>query len=331
MGGVIDLDSLLQRAAQLKSAGTPFAVVTVVRSEAPTSAKAGAKALVHADGTIEGWIGGGCAQPAVLASVKQALEDGRPRFIRIQPERETAPEAGIIDFGMACHSGGVLDIFVDPVTPRPTLLIIGHSPAGQMLCTLGRQLGFGVQVASPAATPDLFPHAERIVSRFDGVVPAAPAFVVVATQGNRDEAGLEAALATGADYIACIASQRKAVKLKQYLKERGHEPERVDAIIAPAGVLTGAVTPEEIALSVLTGVVQARRAGRGAVRAIGQAAAAAETPIDAATDPVCGMSVPVAGAEYRCEHEGRTYYFCCEHCRHSFAQQPARFLAAHAS
>lgn len=328
---MIDPDSLLQRAAQLKSAGKAFAVVTVVRSEAPTSAKAGAKALVHADGTIEGWIGGGCAQPAVLASVKQALEDGRPRFIRIQPERDAAPEAGIIDFGMACYSGGVLDIFVDPVTTRPTLLIIGHSPAGQTLCTLGRQLGFAVHIASPGATPDLFPQAERIVTRFDGGVPAAPAFVVVATQGNRDEAGLEAALATGAEYIGFIASQRKAAKLKQYLKERGHEPERVDAIIAPAGVLTGAVTPEEIALSVLTGVVQARRAGRGAVRPVGPAAVAGATAIDAAIDPVCGMSVPIAGAEHRHEYAGRTYYFCCERCRHRFAQQPARFLAAQAS
>jgi len=334
---MVDCDSLLDRASHLKAAGKAFAIVTVVRSEAPTSAKPGAKAIVHADGTIEGWIGGGCAQPAVLKSVRQALQEGKPRLIRISPERTDDPEAGVIEFGMACHSGGTLDIFIDPVTARPVLLIIGASPAGQTLSVLARQVGFEVHAAATDVARDLFAQADRVFDRLEGLTVVAPAFVVVATQGKGDEAGLEAALATGAEYVAFIASHRKAAKLKEYLKERGHDRERVDAIIAPAGVMTGAVTPEEIALSVLTGVVQARRAGRGAVRSMSTVARPV-TVVSAATrssaeaiDPVCGMSVVTAGAEHRSEYLGQAYYFCCAHCRHSFDKEPEKYLQARAS
>lgn len=334
---MVDCDSILERAGRLKAAGKAFAIVTVVRSESPTSAKPGAKAIVHADGTIEGWIGGGCAQPAVLKSVRQALQEGKPRLIRISPERTDDPEAGIIEFGMACHSGGTLDIFIDPVTARPVLLIIGASPAGQTLSVLARQVGFEVHAAAMDAAQDLFPQADRVFDKLEGLTVSAPAFIVVATQGKRDEAGLEAALATGAEYVAFIASHRKAAKLKEYLKERGHGGERVDAIIAPAGVVTGAVTPEEIALSVLTGVVQARRAGRGAVHTF-SAVAGQVTVLNVsgpqpaeAIDPVCGMSVATAEAEHRSEYRGQVYYFCCAHCRHSFDKEPEKYLQARAS
>jgi len=334
---MVDCDSILERAGQLKAAGKAFAIVTVVRSEAPTSAKPGAKAIVHADGTLEGWIGGGCAQPAVLKSVRQALSEGKPCLIRISPERTDDPEAGVIEFGMACHSGGTLDIFIDPVTARPVLLIIGASPAGQMLSVLARQVGFEVHAASTDATRDLFPQADRVFDKLEGIAVTAPAFIVVATQGKRDEAGLEAALATGAEYIAFISSHRKAAKLKDYLRERGHDRERVDAIVAPAGVMSGAVTPEEIALSVLTGVVQARRAGRGTVRdtsgAVREVAVLNAAPSQAAEaiDPVCGMTVITAGAEHRSEYGGQTYYFCCAHCCHSFNKDPEKYLQARAS
>lgn len=334
---MVDCDSILDRASQLKAAGKAFAVVTVVRSESPTSAKPGAKAIVHADGTIEGWIGGGCAQPAVLKSVRQALQEGKPCLIRISPERTDDPEAGVIEFGMTCHSGGTLDIFIDPVTARPVLLIIGASPAGQVLSVLARQVGFTVHAAAAEATRDLFPQADRVFDTLEGLALNTPAFVVVATQGKRDEAGLEAALATGAEYIAFIASRRKAAKLKQYLKERGHDRDRVDAIIAPAGVMTGAVTPEEIALSVLTGVVQARRAGGGAVHAgtaVGGEVAVLNVSVPSAPeaiDPVCGMTVSVQGAEHRSEYRGQIYYFCCGHCRHSFDKDPQKYLQARAS
>jgi len=118
---MIETDAVLDKAAALKAAGAPFALVTVVRAESPTSAKPGAKAVVTADGEIEGWIGGGCAQPVVIKVVKQVLQDGQARLVRISPDRDEVVAEGIMDFNMSCHSGGTLDIFIDPVVVRPAL------------------------------------------------------------------------------------------------------------------------------------------------------------------------------------------------------------------
>ena len=342
---MVETDAVLDKASSLKAAGKPFALATVVRCESPTSAKPGAKAIITPDGDIEGWIGGGCAQPAVIKTARQALQDGQPRLIRISPERSGSLEAGIVDFGMACHSGGTLDIFIEPVVARPALLIIGASPAAQALSGLACRVGFSVTAAFPGADKELFPEADRIVDRLGGLELATdvPAFVVVANQGKRDEDGLEAALATGAEYIAFIASETKAGKLKEYLRERGHAAARVDAIIAPAGVAISAATPEEIALSVLAGVVKARRSGLGAVAApaarpgtpvVEMSPASAEgsrggpagkEPAEA-VDPICGMTVVIASAAYHSEYAGQKYYFCCARCQHTFEKEPQKYV-----
>jgi xanthine dehydrogenase accessory factor len=324
-----DSDDVLGTAYRLKSAGRPFALATVVRCESPTSAKPGAKAVIEPDGTIHGWIGGGCAQPAVVRTAKEAIADGLPRLIRISPERREPVESGIVEYGMSCHSGGTLDIFIDPVTVRPALAIIGASAAAQALCALATRVGFAVTAVFPGADRELFPEAEQTIDGLE--LPQAlrdrRPFVVVSTQGRRDEEGLEAALKSGADSIAFIASERKAAKLRQYLLERGHDAARVEVIVSPAGIEIGAVTPEEIAVSVLAGVIRLRRSRAGTRTAGAKAAAAAPQPPAQAIDPVCGMSVDIATAAYRTEHAGQWYYFCCAHCQHSFAKTPERYLS----
>jgi xanthine dehydrogenase accessory factor len=335
-------DTILERATELQAKGTPFVLATVVRCESPTSAKPGAKAIVDTTGQLSGWIGGGCAQPAVIATAKQVLRDGQPRLIRVSPTKGGEVETGVIDFGMTCHSGGTLDIFLEPVGARPNLLIIGAAPSAQALAGLAQRTGFGVSVASPGADAEAFPDANQVIDGLDlsELTGATPDFVVVATQGKRDEPGLEAALASMAPYIAFIASARKADKLRTYLKERGQDPERVDAIVSPAGIEIGAVTPEEIALSVLAALVKAYR-GRVAYDAVSQPSGhaaikagvappepKAQAPLaveGSAIDPVCGMSVDVATAEFHSEHRGQRFYFCCAGCQHSFDKTPEQF------
>lgn len=342
---MLENDAVIARAAELKSSGKPFALVTVVRAVSPTSAKPGAKAVVEADGEIQGWVGGGCAQPAVIKMAKKSIQDGEACLIRISPNKSEVIEEGIVDFGMTCHSGGTLDIFIDPVIARPALLIIGASPAAQTLCGLAQRVGFAVTAAFPDADNSMFPDASQILDNLetDNVGAVSTSFVVVATQGKRDEAGLEAALATNAPYIAFIASARKAEKLKQYLRERGHNEARVNAIISPAGLEIDAETPEEIALSVLAAVVKVRRSGELAVAssqvieepATSSCCGSESKPIKEtsetatiteAIDPVCGMSVNTATTEHHFEFQGTTYYFCCGGCEHSFAKQPEAFL-----
>lgn len=262
----LESDAVLDKAARLKAEGRPFALVTVVRTVAPTSAKPGAKAVVEPDGVIQGWAGGGCAQPAVIKTAQKVLQEGQARLIRISPTKDGYSEAGITNFGMSCHSGGTMDIFIDPVIARPVLLIMGTSPVAQALVGLAQRVGFSVTLAFPGADGEMFPEADRVINGFEAADAApcfvAPGFVVVATQGKRDEQALAAAISIGAGHTAFIASERKATKLKANLKDSGYDSSLVDAIISPAGVDIEAVTPEEIALSVLAGVVKARRQQR---------------------------------------------------------------------
>ena len=256
----------IAQAARLHADNKPFALVTVLHALAPTSAKPGDKALVTADGQFFGWIGGGCAQPAVLKTVRQALKTGKAQAIRIAPGQSDPEPRGlseVLEFGMACHSGGTLELFVDPINLQPDLVVVGDSPVAKALVGLGARLGFRVQVVAQGALPEQFEGAATVFDRdkADEVRAniAEAAFVVVATQGRRDMQGLQAAMAIAPKYLWFVASERKANVLRQNLIAAGQSAAAVQAIIAPAGHPIGAKSPEEIALSVLASVVAARR------------------------------------------------------------------------
>ncbi len=258
----MNTNDLLAAATRLQQQDQPYALVSVLRVQAPASAKPGDKAVVTADGIVQGWIGGGCAQPAVLRTVRQALADGRARMIRIAPAEEGQMREldDVLEFGMACHSGGTLELFVDPMLPRARLTVIGDTPLAAALAGLAPRVGLPVTVVAHGADAARFPDAERVIASDDALADVPPgSFVVVATQGRRDLQGLRAALALQARQVFFVASARKAQVLKAALVEAGSDAAAVDAIVAPAGQAIGAQTPEEIALSVLAAVVAARR------------------------------------------------------------------------
>ena len=258
-------EHVLATAQRLQQSGTPYALVSVVRALAPASARPGDKAVVTADGQLHGWVGGGCAQPAVLKTVKQVLEDGRARLIRIAPSEagEVRDLGDVLEFGMACHSGGTLELFVDPVLPKAQLVVIGASPVAAGLAQLAPRVGFAVTVVAHEADAQAFPDAQRVIAGDDPalVVPqlAPGAWVVVATQGRRDVQALRLALALNARQVSFVASAKKAQVLKDSLGAAGADAAAVAAIVAPAGYPMAASTPEEIALSVLAAVVSSRR------------------------------------------------------------------------
>lgn len=256
---------LLASAQRLQAQDRPFALVSVVRVEPPTSASPGDKALVTEDGQIEGWIGGGCAQPVVIRAVRLALGDGRARMIRIAPAAEGHERdlGDVLKFGMVCHSGGTIELFIDPFLPPAHLVVIGDSAVAVALSALAPRVGLQVSVIAHGAEPTRFPDAARVLTCDDTTTLAdeiaASAFVVVATQGRRDLQGLRAALALRARKVFFVASARKAQVLRESLVEAGSDAAEVAAIVAPAGHAIGAQTPEEIALSVLAAVVATRR------------------------------------------------------------------------
>jgi xanthine dehydrogenase accessory factor len=275
--------------AELIRAGEPFVLATVVRTVAASAAKPGAKALVRADGSMTGWIGGGCTRSAVEKAARRTLSDGRARLIRIQPRGEGEPAVQDVEVHLSsCPSGGTVDVFVEPMLPPPRLIIMGGSPAGRALSDLARRVGFAITVATPAAEQKGFVEVDRRIEGFDlSAEPAAGAsFVVVATQGRGDRAALGAALRSGAPYVACIASRRKAAALKAQLIQDGLAPDRVSRLRGPAGLDIGAITPEEIALAILADIVCERR--RGAREPLGQTnlERASSTPKAALADAI---------------------------------------------
>ena len=300
----------ITQAARLQSADQPFALVTVLSAQAPTSGKAGDKAVVTPDGQIHGWIGGGCAQPAVIKTVRRALLDGQPRKIRIAPSDESAERdlGDVLEFGMACHSGGTLELFIDPVMPSATLTVVGDSPVARALVGLAPRVGLRVAVVAHGAQSADFPDADTVLDSDDAAgvsARLASPFVVVATQGRRDVQGLKAALALQPQGLWFVASARKAAVLLDSLVASGEDPAAVARIVAPAGEFIGAQTPEEIALSVLTSVVAARR-GREPLVPAAQAALTASMASSSASATQSSGAASSAGSSSCCSTTAST-------------------------
>jgi xanthine dehydrogenase accessory factor len=260
---------ILDVVSSRRATGEPFALATVVRTVAATAAKAGAKAVILSDGTISaGWIGGGCARAAVLQAARESLLDGKPRLVSIQPpqllnEQGFAADEerqGVRFVKNMCPSQGTMDIFVEPVLPHPQIVICGSSPVAVAIAELARRIGFVVTVCAPAAEQANFTEVDRRIEGFE--LPndkGARRFVVISTQGRSDEAALRGALAVEAEYVAFVGSRKKAEALKARLSAVGIPLDRLAKLKAPAGLDLGAITPDEIALSILAEIVAVRR------------------------------------------------------------------------
>jgi len=300
-------------------------MATVVWRRSPSSGKVGARALITADGRIYGWLGGACAEPAVVSEAVRAIADRTPRLMFLGPPDELPMHQrdGVVSVPIACQSEGALEVYVEPVVPKPSLVVIGRSPAVDALVRMGQALGWRATVVDDGGRVDDHPGVERVVVSLSELASDQGGFVVVATQGHYDEDALEAALGTSAGYIGLVASRRRAEAVVGYLRDRGVPDEQLARIHAPAGLDLGSVTNEEIAVAILAELVQLKSAGEG------PAAESVPTPeTHEAIDPMCGMTGQVATARYRATHEGRTYYFCSAGCREAFLRDPAAVVGA---
>ena len=322
-------EEFLKKSAELVSRGESFATATVVRCQAPSSGKPGDKAIILPSGEIMGWIGGGCAQPVVVKEALKALADRRPRLVRISPSPDS-PEEGVVDYTMTCHSGGALDIYIEPVLPSPHIVILGRSPIAQTLTKIARTVGYAVTVvAADALKREDFADAELHQEREFNLSVARVterSFVVVSTQGEGDEEALEQAAKSGVGYIAFVASRTKAQKVFEYLRKKGISQSVLEQVRVPAGLNIGAGTPEEIAVSILSEIVQVRSTAEMKKAAPGTTKPSQGLPVlnAEAKDPVCGMSVDSGKARYKTQHEGKWFYFCCGRCKEAFDRQPQK-------
>ncbi len=298
---------VLQLAAELSERGEPFVLATVVWRRAPSSGKEGATALITPDRKVRGWLGGACAEPTVVREALRALEEGSPRllFLGSPEELEGHARDGVVTVPIACQSEGALEVYVEPVMPQPRIVAIGRSPAAGALAALATGLGW---------RSVLFEDRADFGSDVD-----ERSYVVVATQGHFDEEALGQALETPAAYVGLVASRTRADAVLGYLRDRGVSDEALARVHAPAGLDLGHVSTDEIAVAILAEIVQLRAAGSLEPGTVAEAR-------HEEVDPVCGMTVDVAGARYRTVHDGRTYYFCSAGCLESFESDPARYV-----
>lgn len=265
----IDVIDLVSR---LRAAEEPFALATVVRTVSVTAAKAGAKAVIRADGRIEaGWIGGGCARGATLKAAREALRDGKSRLVSIRPEsllHELGVEPGEDREGVEfetnmCPSQGTMDIFIEPILPRPLFVVLGASPVAVALVEQAKSLGYQVALATPLDHLSNIPEVDFFFNGFGvDTTHKGERFIVVSTQGRGDEAALKAALAVESSYLGFVGSRRKMAALRSKLVADGISATNLETVRAPAGLDLGAITPEEIALSIIAEVTQIRRKGQ---------------------------------------------------------------------
>ncbi len=317
--------AVLAEAVELSEQRVPYVLATVVWRRGPSSGRQGSKAVVLADGTVRGWLGGACAEPSVVRHARQCLATGEPALLFLgQPdELDGRSSDGVRSIAMACESEGALEVYLEPHRPEPQVIVVGRSPAVDALAETALALGWSATVVDDGGDPDEHARSEIVRTKLDltGLGIDGATAVVVATQGHYDDLALEAALAFDAGYIGLVASERRAAAVIGHLADRGVSRSETDRVQAPAGLDLGPVANAEIAVAVMADLV-ARRA-RGELLATGSG----PTPPRAeATDPVCGMTVLVDDAKYHTVHDDADYWFCAPGCQRAFKSDPTAFL-----
>lgn len=292
------------RSESLRAARTPFVSATVVRAERPTSAKPGDAAIVLRDGTIEGFVGGDCAESSVRTYALAALDAAEPLLLRILPEAADAPaQPGAMTVHNPCLSGGSLEIFLEPWIPPALVVVQGDSPVARALQQLGAASGFSTTSTARG-------------------VPADATAVIAASHGRDDEPGvLVDAVRSGVPYVGLVASPRRGAAV---IGSLDLDADDRAAIHSPAGLDIGARTPEEIALSILAEIVSIRP------RVTAPAPALDDAPIvdtGTAIDPVCGMTVATVARSLHLDLDGERTWFCGPGCRDAYASDPASYGA----
>jgi xanthine dehydrogenase accessory factor len=308
---------VLEQAGELTRRGQAFALATVVWRQGPSSGRQGSRAIITAEGELNGWIGGACAEPVVIREAQQVIATGEARLLLLgTPEQFGAaiPE-GMTVVPIACQSEGALEVYIEPVLPAPHLVVVGRSPMAHALVDLGRVLGWRAALVDG---PD-----------FTAADASERSMVVVATQGHFDEEAVEQAAAARPAYLGLVGSERRGQALLGYLAERGVPAGQLDRVRVPAGLDLGPTTHQEIAVAILAELVQLRASGAlapGPAAADRGAARPAADRYGQSTDPVCGMAVAAEASGRPLEHDGVTYYFCGSGCRRAFEDNPAAYV-----
>jgi xanthine dehydrogenase accessory factor len=330
---------VFEQIATLRREGRPFAVATVVARRAPVSAHLGDRAIVFADGRMEGFVGGACSREIIRQQALDAMKARCGRLVSIRPDAgDSSTSSGEhVVVPMTCASEGAIDVYVEPFVQARRLVVVGATPVAESLARLARGMNYDVvRVVEPHEQRDIEPKAVTLgvkvvtLDALQSVLPeggpgGADLAAVVASQGHYDEQALESLLRCNVPYVGLVASRQRGATVRALLDANG-VPDTT-RIRNPAGLDLGARTPAEVALSILAEIVQLGPSGAPAqAKTLPTVSAVAAQPTGA-VDPVCGMQVEIATARHTAEMDGHVYYFCCASCRARFLKDPQQYLA----
>jgi xanthine dehydrogenase accessory factor len=330
----------LLREFKLGSEDKAFVLVGVLRTEGPTAIKAGNKAIILSDGTVEGWIGGHCTEDEIVSTARDCLKDGTTRYLNLT----------------TCQ-GGRMDVYLEPYLPKRSLVIFGHVPIVEALLRLAKTLNFNVIIVDKNSSKEKFPEADIV----DTAIPEHSShssffgksvdntFAVIATMGDFDAQHALTLCELGLPYIGIVAGKKRATELISFLKAKNISEQQISKIRSPAGIYIRAVTAEEIALSIMAEIVEFARASTttelqtmyaftvkeqrssiGHSNSTSKADVATETRTDQTIyiDPVCGMTVDSSALFHSRSPEGAEVYFCCEECKLTYELNPQKYVLA---
>ena len=317
--------SIEKRMRHLQSRGEPYAFVQVVRRKIPSSGKPGDKAVITKNGKITGWIGGGCTQGIAIKESVLAIEEGKPRFVRIGASSSSDDMPNTKFYQMTCLSGGSVDLYIEPIPTKPNIIIFGRSHIGMALARICQSLDYPTSVVADKIDANDFPNIDITFEfdQYDLEMANDKSYVVVCTQGNGDEIALDLALKGKYQYISLVSSRRKANGLFRQMKAMGYTFEELKKIKTPAGMDIHAKLPEEVAISILAEIIAHYRAPQLEQTEDLTAMQSDEYYIN----PVCNIPIQKSTAKHIIEYNGEKVYFCCDGCKVSFEKEPEKYIS----
>lgn len=325
------LENFLEHTRDLSKRNEPFAIAVVVRREAPSSGKTGDKAIINKYGEILGWVGGGCVNAILIKEAEDAMNSGKARLVKIGPSISSQKEEGVMEYKMTCQSEGAVEVFVEPILPPPHLVVMGKTAIAKAVVKIGKAAGYRVTAVAADAKPDTFEKVDQLITQVDlKQVETTPAsFIVIATQGEQDEAAIEQALQKPHAYIGFVASKKKKASVWAFLEGNGVTSEALQTIKSPAGLDINAKTPEEVAISIFAEIIQVKQTQPSSTSFVPfEATRASAGKSQFYINPVCGVPVDIQNPKHIVEYNGEKVYFCCDGCKVMFEKEPERYVTS---
>lgn len=313
---------------KLRDDQEPFATASIVRRKIPSSGKPGDKAIITSDGKIHGWIGGGCTRGIILKEALLAIKERKPRYVTISPVRRESSFPNTKIYSMSCQSGGEVEAYIEPVLPKPHLVIFGNSHIGMALSKLAKAMDYRVEVVQSKVDKVVYPTADRLhaIAEFEVNEKHKHSFTIVCTQGEGDMESLQKAIQMDGQYLAFVSSRKKAQAIYTDLRSTGVTFDQLQKIKTPAGLDLGAKLPEEVAISILAEIIKQFRLETKEATEVKQLLTIPND--DYYMNPVCNIPIQKSTAKHVLEHAGEKVYFCCDGCKVSFEKNPSMYISA---